>query len=209
MFVWAVLLALLLLSPVGVRAQDDFTLTPSAARVNAGETIEFTGAGFQDELVAFWATAPDLSVLGADKFRTFGGTVTLQFSVPRDAISGRWAMTAYGLESKTPVIAWFEVAGRDPGSVEPPAAVEPATAPAGTLLGFKATGFKKDERVSYWVTGPDNTIRDAGPSGLKASRSGEINFRWRVPEDAPPGRWVMTMQGIDSRVARAVAFEVR
>jgi hypothetical protein len=44
---------------------------------------------------------------------------------------------------------------------------------------------------------------------VKADSKGVIAFRWSLPADAEPGRWVMTMQGYDSGVARAIAFDVR
>jgi hypothetical protein len=82
-------------------------------------------------------------------------------------------------------------------------------AAAGTTLSFRATGFKKREHISWWVTAPNTTIRESGPEAVKADSKGAIAFRWTVPLDAQPGRWVMTMQGYDSGVARAIAFDVR
>lgn len=195
--------------PGAAQAQRDLVLTPSSPTVRAGETMTCVGSGFDDELVAYWATAPDLSVLGGGREAAVDGQVVLDFAVPRNAISGRWALTAYGLESKTPVVATFEVIGQAPGAAMPAASVEPRVAAAGATLSFRATGFKKHEHISWWVTAPDTAIRDAGPEAVKADSEGVIWFRWRLPADATPGRWVMTMQGYDSGVARAVAFEVR
>jgi len=195
--------------PGTTQAQRDLVLTPSSLTVRAGETITCVGSGFDDELVAYWATAPDQSVLGGGHEAAVDGQVMLDFAVPRDAISGRWALTAYGLERKTPVVATFAVIGQAPGTVVPAASVEPPVAPAGTTLSFRATGFTQHEQISWWVTAPDTAIRDAGPEAVKADSKGVIVFRWTVPADAEPGRWVMTMQGYDSGVARAIAFDVR
>ena len=195
--------------PRTTQAQRDLTLVPSAPTVRAGETIRCVGSGFDDELVAYWATAPDQSVLGGGRDAAVDGQVILDFAVPRDAISGRWTLTAYGLESKTPVVATFEVIGQAPDTVVPAASVEPTGAAAGTTLSFRATGFEKREHISWWVTAPDTAIRESGPEAVKADSKGAITFRWTVPADAQPGRWVMTMQGYDSGVARAIAFDVR
>jgi len=203
------LLAGVLAMPGTTQAQRDLVLTPSSLTVRAGETITCVGSGFDDELVAYWATAPDQSVLGGGHEAAVDGQVILNFAVPRDAISGRWALTAYGLESKTPVVATFEVIGLAPDTTVPAASVEPRVAAAGATLSFRATGFKKHEHISWWVTAPDTAIRDAGPEAVKADSKGVIAFRWSLPADAEPGRWVMTMQGYDSGVARAIAFDVR
>ena len=195
--------------PRTTQAQRDLVLIPSALTVRAGETIRCVGSGFDDELVAYWATAPDQSVLGGGRNAAVDGQVTLDFAVPRDAMSGRWALTAYGLKSKTPVVATFEVLGQTSDTAVPAASVEPAVAAAGTTLSFHAIGFKKREHISWWVTAPDTAIRDAGPEAMKADSKGAIAFRWTVPADARPGRWIMTMQGYDSGVARAIAFDIR
>jgi len=213
-YVWVRIAILALLAgvvgmPGLARAQRNLVLTPSASTVRAGEIITCVGSGFDDELVAYWATAPDQSVLGGDHEAAVDGRVTFDFAVPRDAIGGRWALTAYGLQSKTPVVATFEVIGRTPDTVAPVASVEPLVAAAGTRLSFHARGFDKREHVSWWVTAPDATIRDKGPEAIRADSKGKIAFRWSVPAGAQPGRWVMTMQGYDSGVARAVAFDVR
>ena len=195
--------------PGTAQAQRELVLTPSSPTARAGETITCVGSGFDDELVAYWATAPDQSVLGGGREAALDGKVTFDFTVPRDAIGGRWALTAYGLQSKTPVVATFDVIGQAPDTVAPAASVEPTVAAVGTTLSFRATGFKKYEHISWWATAPDAAIPDSGPEAVKADSKGAIAFRWTVPAHAQPGRWVMTMQGYDSSVARAIAFDVR
>jgi hypothetical protein len=204
----ALLLAALLTVPAA-KAQSQFTLTASAQVVDAGQSVDFVGTGFQDERVSYWATAPDGSVLGSADNAAFGGEVRFSFQVPGDGLGGRWAMTAYGDQTKTPVITTFNVNGRDPSTAVPPATVWPANPVPGDTMSFGANGYKKQEHVSWWVTGPDNVVHDAGPEGTKANNSGEISFRWRLPEGSMPGTWVMTMQGVDSGVARAVSFQVQ
>ncbi len=131
------------------------------------------------------------------------------YHVPGAAISGRWAMTAYGIQSKTPVVANFDVNGQPPESVAPQAAVEPSVGPPGARFAFSALGFSKKEKVSYWFTGPDGKIHDAHPEGDKANDHGRVNILWQSPRDAVKGVWVITIQGIKSDKARAVPFEIR
>jgi len=207
----AALLLAVAVTPVAALAES-FSLAPAQPSVAAGQTIEFAGAGFTPgERVASWLTAPDQAVLGGE----FGidadadGRVELAFKIPKDAIGGRWAITAYGLLSQTPVIATFDVQGRDPASAGPQAAVAPQSGPPGTRFAFAAFGYRSKELVSYWFTGPDGAVHDAYPEGARTTKSGRVDIGWTAPLDAPRGTWVITIQGLKGNVARGVAFEIR
>jgi hypothetical protein len=189
-----------------------FTLAPTQPSVDAGQTIVFTGSGFTPgERVVTWATAPDQAVLGGNYADAEGaeGQIEASFDVPDNALGGRWAMTAYGLQSKTPVVTTFEVNGRAPESASPQAAVAPPSGPPGARFAFAALGYKKDEKVSYWFTGPDGAIYDAYPAGAEANDDGRVDINWMAPGDALPGVWAITIQGLKSNVARGVQFEIR
>ena len=204
------LLALLAL-PDAALAQS-FTLTPEQPSVAAGQTIGFVGTGFErDEKVAIWATAPDQTVIGGDFAFAKGdeGRIEFGFKVPKDSIGGRWSLTAYGFVTKTPVIATFEVQGRDPTTATPQASVAPSSGAPGTQFAFAALGFRSKEKVSYWFTGPDGKIYDAYPEGDKANSDGRVDITWRAPADAIHGIWVITIQGLRSNIARGVPFEIR
>ena len=56
------------------------------------------------ERVATWATAPDQTVFSGPFVYAAraDGSVELTFTVPGDALGGRWALTAYGDRSTTP-----------------------------------------------------------------------------------------------------------
>lgn len=206
----ALLLALLAL-PGAAQAQA-FTLAPSQPAVAAGQTISFVGTGFTpDERVASWITAPDQAVLGGDDDIASGadGRVTFDFKVPVDAGGGRWSFTAYGLVSKTPVIATFEVQGRDPATAATQAAVLPRSGSPGTPFAFVAFGFRSKEQVSYWLTGPDGEIHHAYPSGARTNADGRVDITWIAPRDALRGPWVITIQGLKSDVARGIPFEIQ
>jgi len=204
------LLALLAL-PGAVRAQA-FTLVPDTPGVVAGQSIMFTGTGFvEGERVATWATAPDQAVVGGETAfaKDTEGRIRVSFQVPKDAIGGRWALTAFGQTSKMPVIAGFDVQGRAADTSTPQGAVAPAVGAPGTKFAFAAFGFKGKEKVSYWFTGPDGLVHAAFPKRITSSKSGRVDLTWTAPVDAPRGIWVITIQGIKSDVARGIPFEIR
>src|SRR5581483_215248 len=188
---------------------EGVTLVPEQPSVAAGKTIYFTGAGFiEGERVVTWATAPDQAVLGGDYAAAKGssGKVEVGFTVPKNAIGGQWALTAYGLESQTPVVATFEVQGRPAETASPQGMVAPQSGPPGTRFAFAALGFKSKETVSYWLTGPDGQVHAAYPEGETANSDGRVDITWDSPADAPRGVWVITIQGLKSDVARGIPF---
>ncbi|MFL5806314.1 MAG: hypothetical protein ACJ8CR_31865, partial [Roseiflexaceae bacterium] len=106
--------ALLALLVPGAALAAEFTLAPAQPAIAAGQTIAFTGAGFvPGERVVTWATAPDQAVISGPYASAEGaaGQISFLFSVPSNALGGRWAMTAYGLQSKTPVLSELVVFG--------------------------------------------------------------------------------------------------
>jgi len=206
-----ILLVLLLALPNAALAAS-LTLTPTQPSVASGQTINFAGTGFTPgEQVAIWATAPDQTVISGDFEFAKGATgdIDIGFKVPEDALGGRWALTAYGFISKTPVIANFDVQGRDPATATPQASVAPASGAPGSQFDFAALGFKKKETVSYWFTGPDGMIHAAYPEGDSANSDGRVDLSWHAPADAIRGIWVITIQGLKSGIARGVPFEIR
>jgi hypothetical protein len=205
-----VLLALLAL-PGAARAQA-LALAPDKPAVAAGQSITFTGTGFtQGEIVATWATAPDQAVIGGETAvaKKDAGQIKVSFRVPKDAIGGRWALTAFGRASMTPVIATFDVEGRAADTSTPQAAVAPAVGAPGSTFAFAAYGFRNKEKLSYWFTGPDGQIHAAFPERVTSNKNGRVDLTWTAPADAPRGTWVITIQGIKSNVARGVPFEIR
>lgn len=205
-----ILLAVLAL-PNAVQAVG-LTLVPDKPSVAADHWITFTGTGFtQGELVVTWATACDQAVIGGETAVAKGseGRIKVSFHVPKDAIGGRWALTAFGRTGEMPVVANFDVQGRSAETAKPQAAVAPASGPLGTKFAFAALGFKSKEKVSYWFTGPDGMVHAAFPAKITSTKSGRVDLTWVAPADAPRGVWVITIQGITSNVARGVPFEIR
>ncbi len=205
------LLLAMMLAPRAAQATG-FTLQPTQPAVNAGASITFIGTGFiRGERVVTWATAPDQAVIGGDYTGADGdeGRIEVAFEVPANAIGGRWAMTAYGLQSKTPVVAAFDVIGRSPTSATSQAGVAPPSGPPGTTFAFVALGYHDKEKVSYWFTGPDGKVYQAYPRGARTNHDGRVDINWTAPQDAPTGAWVVTIQGLESNIARGVPFEIR
>jgi hypothetical protein len=118
-------------------------------------------------------------------------------------------MTAYGLAGRAPAVAHFEVAGRQGESAELLAAAAPESGPPGSRFAFAATGFDRDERVSYWFTAPDGSVFAAFSQQIKANRDGRVDISWASPADAPRGQWVVTIQGVASGVARGIRFQLQ
>ncbi|HMO56487.1 MAG TPA: hypothetical protein PKA05_01360 [Roseiflexaceae bacterium] len=203
------LIALVWFAPHAGRA-GEAGVQPLTSHVQAGQTIEFQGIGFASgERIAIWATAPDQSVLGGEfAGANRAGEARIRFQVPRDALSGTWAITAFGERSRIPVIAEFQVSGREAESAALIGVVQPAGGPAGTRFFFAATGFRSSEVVSYWITAPDTRIVGAFPSGAKAYR-GRVDLNWVAPAGSPAGVYVMTIQGLNSGIARGIPFEIR
>ncbi|NTU78619.1 MAG: hypothetical protein HGA45_04315 [Chloroflexales bacterium] len=205
----ALLAAALLTSP-SARAAGP-SLTPNAPGVTAGDFITFSAEGFTPkERIAVWATAPDQAVFSSDyAFANDLGRAQVSFRVPAGAIGGTWAITAYGDTSHTPAVAYFEVAGRPAESAERQAWAAPESGPAGSTFRFAAVGFDRRERVSYWFTAPDGTIFATFSQSITADSEGRVDISWRAPDNAPRGAWVVTIQGVESGVARGIAFYVQ
>lgn len=189
----------------------EMRLAPLQPSVDAGKTIRFVGTGFyRHEMVDIWATDPtDAVIRGEQYFKADGeGEVELEFQLPDRALDGTWKLTAMGKESITPVWTSFEVHGRPIGSASAPAHASPPHGAPGTTFTFTATGFDREEKISYWVTGPDGDIYFAAPNSEETNRHGQLEFDWTAPIDAVYGRWVMTMHETDEPKAHAIPFYI-
>lgn len=211
---WGIVLVLpiLLLPGLAVAQTSAPTLEPVQSSVEAGQAIEFMAGGFEPgERITTWATSPSQAVLSGDYFvfSDSGARTKLVFFTPGDAIGGRWAYTAYGESSRRQAVAFFTVVGGTATAAEPQAAIAPIVGPPGTSFSFAATGFKKNELVSYWFTSPTGSVFAAYPAELEASEKGRVDFTWTAPSNAPRGFWAVTIQGVKSGIARGVPFEIR
>lgn len=209
--VFALALAVLVvLAPRGSQA-GGFGLAPAFPSAVAGQVLVFQGSGFAPgEWVSVWATAPDGSVLGGGRLSASAtGEARITFELPLNAVGGNWAITAYGHQTQTPVITRFDVTGRTPPVVPVQGYVSPAAGPLGTVFNFTALGYRADEKVSYWITGPGNVVYESFPAGATASWDGVVRVSWSPPAGSPPGTFVLTAQGLKSGVARGIAFDLQ
>jgi hypothetical protein len=70
---------------------------------------------------------------------------------------------------------------------------------------FMARGFRANEEVSTWLTGPSQQVASSGI--YSANSSGSARFHLRMPRHYQPGRWAITVHGLSSD-SEAIGFFV-
>lgn len=172
-----------------------------------GTIFSFSVSGFaRSEEVGYWPTQPDGTVEDARRtpVRADGdGRVTLHWEAPARAQAGTWTMTFRGLESRREGRVEFTIVV----APLPPASVSPLSGPPGTLFTFQASGFNPIERLDTWLERPDGTVI-AGPTGVRANRSGAVSWTWTAPANAIGGQWTMVAQGKDTRQIERISFTI-
>jgi hypothetical protein len=68
-----------------------------------------------------------------------------------------------------------------------------------------ATGFGDNEEVSTWLTGPSQQVQAS--DGHETDGGGDVSFRLRIPRHFEPGRWAITVHGLDSGAEAIGYFE--
>lgn len=214
-WIW-IALALLISVTIGLpnaQAQEGGpAIQPDTPVIDAGKIITITGSGFwPGERVGTWVTGPDQTVYSAPAvYATQSqGTIESRFTIPGNAMGGRWHFTAYGETSKTAAVVAFDVIPNATADTRPVDTIEPPVGPRGTNFRFNVNGFRGSETYSYWFTRPDGTIAYAVPDKRETNKNGKASFNWTVPADEMPGIWTVTIQGIKSNRAKAVQFEVQ
>lgn len=89
----------------------ELDVSPTVA--GRGAVVGFHGVGFVgDEPVSFWVTRPDGSVTGFESSprSTAAGDVWFTLTLPADAQSGRWMMSAYGAGNDRLLVGAFTIA---------------------------------------------------------------------------------------------------
>lgn len=81
-----------------------------------------------------------------------------------------------------------------PASAQPAAVVEPTGDPQTFVI--RAGGFRSRERVSTWLTGPSQQV--IATNSYRAASDGELEFEQRLPRYYQPGRWAITIHGLES-----------
>jgi hypothetical protein len=88
------------------------------------------------------------------------------------------------------------------------AAAEVEIAPTETVAEFRfeARGFEGDEEVSTWLTGPHGEVM--ATDNYRTNGRGRVEFTMKMPRHFEPGRWAITVHGLDSNREAVGYFEV-
>jgi hypothetical protein len=89
-------------------------------------------------------------------------------------------------------------------SAEPRVAVT-LTATSGVYR-FDARGFRKQEDVSTWLTGPNEQVM--ATNAHSTDDRGRVDFRQRMPRHFQPGRWAITVHGLRSNREAIASFDL-
>jgi hypothetical protein len=71
---------------------------------------------------------------------------------------------------------------------------------------FSARGFRDAEDVATWVTGPIQQVMGTGNHAT--DDKGRVKFRLRMPRHFQPGRWAITLHGLETGREIIGYFEV-
>lgn len=214
----AALVAVVLAISVPALAADNLSVPATIASVP--QRVRFTGNGFaSNEMIAFWMTAPDRSVIALDSAQADGlGAIAVTVSLTSDGI---WQVTAHGLTSRREIVSRYAV-GQATATAGVPdmttATVTTATIATGTdatttaaastpvasnsafphvLLGqvitVSGTGFEANENISLWATSPIGEAKRL--DGSQAESNGQ--FIAKAIFDTS-GLWHVTAHGLTS-----------
>ena len=71
---------------------------------------------------------------------------------------------------------------------------------------FEARGFRDSEDVATWVTGPNQQVMGTGNHAT--DDRGRVKFRLLMPRHFQPGRWAITIHGLETNREIIGYFEV-
>jgi hypothetical protein len=224
---WAFGLMLLLAAALGTQPAQQAAAQEQAVvplRGVAGTTFAFYALGFDaNAQVVFWANGPDGRTYGADAYRVRAndeGRADWKWVAPPTAPVGFWSMTAQQLNKPeyTRIIG-FEIVPIEavespaPDEVDAPESntrnVQPAVGAPGTAFAFFAQGFKRKERVGFWMIDPNGRVYSNDVEyAARANNEGRADWLWGSPVDATPGLWRSIAQGAKSGTERIIFFEI-
>jgi hypothetical protein len=192
------------------------TNEPATAHVEplsgpAGTTFFFWASGFKaGELLEHWLTDPEGQTMSDEQplYADEGGSVTLQWTSPPEALAGTWMMVIQGSRHRHTVEIAFTVEGPTQ-EVEPPQQyVRPSSGPPGTTFTFVMAELPPRAIVGWWATSPDEEVFDGGVD-VQANANGRLVWEWTAPENAIPGQWLMTVDAKEyDDIERTITFDV-
>ncbi|NJK81589.1 MAG: hypothetical protein HC914_17585 [Chloroflexaceae bacterium] len=182
-------------------------INPAAAP--AGTTFSFTARGYgEKEQLQFWLSDPHGATLTEGEVTTrvdLSGIATWEWPSPPYTMVGEWTVHVIGTRNRIQTQATFRVTERN--AEAPGGGVSQDVANPGTTLSFYAEGFRRDERVSWWVTDPRRRVYP-GEVEINAGSDQRIEWTWAVPTDAAAGDWQMIAKGVESNIQRIIPFTV-
>jgi hypothetical protein len=189
-------------------------VTPTSG--GPGTTFTFTASGFRDkaEKVYFWFNDPNGNGVNGPEWKRndHDGTVTWDWTAPSDAVAGQWQAVAHGEKSDVTRVIPFTIV-RDTPAPTVSASVSPETGGPGTTFTFTASGYKKNERVGYWLNLPDGSVIRFDHE-LWGDANGDVTWTWTAPADAQRGLYVMAARSsqsdkFDNDVSHEIRFTVQ
>lgn len=222
----AVVMLALVAAPAGsVRAQEsgaeliaigtsetsvDGQTLPSSRQL---ESVVVAGAGFTaSELVGFWITFPDGSVVGLDNddLRADAeGVFAVELGLGSGLPVGLHRFSARGQSSGRGGIALFYL---QPGEGPQQTAgtiltFTPSTARQLETVELNGTGFAANEPVSIWLTLPDGAV--VGLGEVTVDGDGAFGGTLTLPGVLPVGRHYFTARGVRSGNTAISPFELQ
>ncbi|HWQ12487.1 MAG TPA: hypothetical protein VNL77_06800 [Roseiflexaceae bacterium] len=184
-------------------------------------TFRVEGEGFRPgERVRFFLEAPDcrcrVQAIEQQPLADVNGSISyaqVRFNT-RGFQDGRWFLSAQGQTSGRTGVAAFTVGGPPPGQAPGPGGpavrLSPNSGAIGQAFLVQGEGFEPREKVSLWLTAPDQSVRgiDATP---EADRGGSISgagVRITADNTFRIGTWFITAQGRKSGRKAIGSFQI-
>jgi hypothetical protein len=172
-----------------------------------GSSFRFSVSGMDrnDRELSFWFIDPTGAPVATFEQIPVDneGRASWNWEAPRLAAPGLWTMTARGRNSRREFTVNFTIEV----PTLPTASVTPAAGPSGSSFSFQATQLNPLERVDNWAIAP-NGASIHGNFDVRANRQGIAAWNWTAPADAPPGEWVMIVNGRDSGLSFRIPFTI-
>jgi hypothetical protein len=191
------------------------TISVNPTSGGPGTVFSFRATGYNDGIeidkINTWLEDPNGRRLdgpaGLEADRS--GVVAFDWVAPADVAAGTWTMFVRGEDTELLQQINFTIVRDTPAPTGPPASVAPERGGPGTTFTFKAGGYKRDERVGYWLNTPDGTIVRFDRE-LTGDRDGFVTVTWTAPSNAQRGTYIMAFRSSNSdRNPNDVSHQIR
>lgn len=209
--------------PAGYRPGAERATVRLAYEGGGDQVFLVQGEGFQPgERVRFLTESPAGKITSLDPVPLADVNGSISYAQVRFATkgyaNGRWYLTAQGQTSGRTAVAQLTIGGGGPptgGGGTPPAsgtrvAVVPGSGTFGQAFLVQGDGFDAREKVSFWLTGPDQTVRPIN-NRPNADANGSITsaeVRFTVDSTFRVGTWSLTAKGNASGRTAVAMFQI-